>query len=362
MKDQQYMKLALKLAARGRGKTSPNPLVGAVIVKEGEIVGRGYHQKAGEPHAEINALKEAGERAKGATLYVTLEPCDHYGKTPPCTEAIIDSGLKRVVIAMEDPNPRVQGAGIKRLQATNLEVKVGVLAEQAKKLNEVFVKYITTKTPFVVLKNAVSLDGKIATRTGDTKWITGKQSRQIVHRLRDWLDGILVGRGTVAADNPRLTARLPEGGNDPTRIILDSKLEIGQQARVINQQSTAETIIATTKQADIEKKKQLEQVGVKILEAGEEQVDLSYLLDKLGELEITGLLVEGGGQVNTSFWEEELVDKLYYFLAPKIIGGEEAVPVVAGKGVAKVKDSIGIADKEIKEVGEDILITGYPEY
>ncbi|GAB6100695.1 bifunctional diaminohydroxyphosphoribosylaminopyrimidine deaminase/5-amino-6-(5-phosphoribosylamino)uracil reductase RibD [Halanaerocella petrolearia] len=362
MNHREYMKQALKLAKRAKGRTSPNPLVGALIVKDGEIIGQGYHHYAGGAHAEINALDNADKDISGATLYVTLEPCSHYGKTPPCSKAIIEAKIERVVIAMKDPNPKVAGAGIKMLREAGIKVEVGVLSDKAKELNERFIKYITTKKPFVILKNAVTLDGRIATKTGDAKWITGSQSRELVHKLRDQVDAILVGIGTILADNPRLTTRLPNGGEDPVRVILDSRLRIPLDSNVITQESSAKTIVVTTKQASEKKKDELKAIGVKIIEAGNNQVDLDLLLDKLGRREIISLLVEGGSQINTSFWEAELVDKLYYFIAPKIIGGEDAVSVVGGQGVDQVKSGVRIKDKEIQEIGEDILMIGYPEY
>ncbi|AGB40858.1 2,5-diamino-6-hydroxy-4-(5-phosphoribosylamino)pyrimidine 1'-reductase [Halobacteroides halobius DSM 5150] len=362
MNDQQYMKQALRLAKQAQGRTSPNPLVGAIIVKEGEIIGQGYHHYAGGAHAEVNALEDAKEEVVGSTMYVTLEPCTHYGKTPPCTETIIEAGIKRVVIAMKDPNPKVAGQGVERLRRAGVEVDVGLLAVEAKELNEIFIKYITTKRPFVILKNAVTLDGKIATKTGDSKWITGTKSREFVHKLRDQVDAILVGIGTVLSDNPRLTTRLSQGGQDPIRIILDSKLRISSEAKVIKQESKAKTIVATTDQASLEKKEELEKNGVKVVKVGNKAVDLELLLEELGKQEITSLLVEGGSQVNASFWEANLVDKLYYFIAPKIIGGSEAISVVTGAGVEKVKDGVKLDIKTIKEVGDDILMIGYPDY
>mgnify|MGYP006271973519 FL=1 len=357
------MQRALDLARQAKGNTSPNPLVGAVIVKEDRIIGTGYHRQAGGNHAEINALQDAEEEVAGATMYVNLEPCTHFGKTPPCSNAIIEAGLDKIVIAMKDPNPKVSGAGVERLRKAGLEVEVGVLESKAKKLNEVFIKYITSDQPFVILKNALTLDGKIATKTGDSKWISGAESRQIVHQLRDEVDAILVGSGTVIADNPRLTTRLPEGGTDPTRIILDGELEIPVDANVINHQSSAGTIVVTTNHADQNKKEELIANGVQILELGTSpKINLQQLLKELAHEEITSVLVEGGSQINSSFWEAELVDKIYYFLAPKIIGGTESVPVVGGTGVEKVKQGIKIIDKKVKEVGDDLLIVGYPEY
>jgi len=363
MTDKKYMQQALKLANRARGDTSPNPLVGAVIVKDDQVIGTGYHHYAGANHAEVNALEQAGDDARGATLYVNLEPCTHFGKTPPCSDAIIKSGLQRVVIAMTDPNPKIAGAGVERLREAGIEVDVGLLEREAKQLNEVFIKYITIDRPFVILKNAFTLDGKIATKTGDSKWISGSKSRELVHQLRDRVDAILVGIGTVLADNPRLTTRLPEGGSNPIRVVLDSKLETPLSANIVNNQSEAQTIIVTNRDSEQAKKEELIRRGVEILElGGTEKVNLDKLLVELAHEEITSLLVEGGSKINSSFWEAKLVDKIYYFIAPRIIGGREAVPVVGGTGVAEIKDGIKIINKEIQEIGEDILVTGYPEY
>ena len=363
MSNKKYMQRAVDLAEQAKGNTSPNPLVGAVIVKEDKIIGEGYHKQAGGNHAEINALQSAEEEVAGTTMYVNLEPCTHFGKTPPCSNAIIEAGLDKVVVAMKDPNPKVSGAGVERLRKEGIEVEVGLLEDEAEKLNEIFIKYITADQPFVILKNAMTLDGKIATKTGDSKWISGSESRKIVHQLRNQVDAILVGSGTVLADNPRLTTRLPEDGSDPIRIILDSELKTPVDANVINQQSSAGTIIVTTNHAEQEKKNKLINQGVKILELGSSQkIDLQDLMQELAHEEITSLLVEGGSEVNSSFWEAGLVDKIYYFIATKIIGGSEAVPVVGGTGVEKVKDGITIIDKEVKEVGDDLLIIGYPGY
>ena len=363
MKERDYMELALELAAKAKGRTTPNPMVGAVIVKDGQIIGQGYHKQAGSPHAEVNALQDAGDMAEGATVYVTLEPCSHYGKTPPCTKALIEAGVGRVVTAMEDPNPLVAGSGLEELAAAGIEVESGLLETEAQKLNEAFIKYITEEKPFVILKNAMTLDGKIATRTGDAKWISSSDSRQYVHRLRDEVDGILVGIGTVLADNPRLTTRLPnKEGEDPIRIVLDSRLRIPLNYNLITQESEAETIIATTELADKEKIKQLKKLGVRvlILPSEDNRVDLDSLLLELGKLEIVSLLVEGGSQISASFLFSGLVDKILYFIAPKIIGGEKAASVVGGKAVAKVADGIVIKERQISNVGDDLLITGYP--
>ncbi len=358
MTDIDYMKLALNLAKRAEGRTSPNPLVGAVIVKSDQIIGKGYHHYAGGAHAEINALNEAGIEAKGADLYVNLEPCSHYGKTPPCSQAIIAAGIKRVIIGMKDPNPIVAGRGIKILKEAGIEVEIGVLEEECKRLNEVFIKYITIERPFVILKNALTLDGKIATKSGDSRWISGEESRLLVHKLRDKVDGILVGIGTVLADNPRLTTRLPDDGRDATRIILDSKLRIPLDANLVVEDSSASTIIITTSKGNNDKKERLQELGVEVIEIGAE-INLEDVLKELGKREFSSLLVEGGSRINTAFLEGGLVDKVYYFIAPKIIGGEDAIQAVAGRGVERVKDGIKIIDKEVKMLGEDILLVGY---
>ncbi|HID31063.1 MAG TPA: bifunctional diaminohydroxyphosphoribosylaminopyrimidine deaminase/5-amino-6-(5-phosphoribosylamino)uracil reductase RibD, partial [Desulfobacterales bacterium] len=264
--DETYMKMALELAEQGRGWTAPNPLVGAVIVKNETIVGRGFHQAAGGPHAEIDALNDAGERAKGATLYVTLEPCNHTGRTPPCTQAILQRGIKRVVAGMKDPNPGVTGGGLDFLKRQGLDVSVGVCENACRRLNEIFVKFVTTSLPFVVLKCAATLDGRIATRTGDSKWITNRLSRQFVHELRHAVDAIMVGIGTVLKDNPRLTTRF-EGrkGSDPTRIVLDTHLSISPNARLLHLTSDSDTLIVTGRSAPPEKKRMLERPGVRFL-------------------------------------------------------------------------------------------------
>lgn len=360
--DDIFMRRALHLAERARGRTSPNPLVGAVVVRDGQVVGEGYHRKAGTPHAEVHALNQAGAMAKGATLYVTLEPCAHYGRTPPCAEAIVKAGIRKVVAAMTDPNPKVAGKGLEYLKKHGVEVVNGFMEDEARQLNEAFLKYITTGMPYVVLKMAMSLDGKIATFTGDSKWITGQEAREFVHCLRDSHDAILVGIGTVLADNPRLTTRLPGGsGRDPIRIILDSKLRIPLDSQVLKSRSNAQTIIATTEQYDPAKKKLLEQMGalVLVLPATNGRVDLTKLLQALAAREITSILVEGGSSVNASFIETGLVDKVYAFIAPKIIGGTEALGPVGGKGVARVETAVPVQSMKVTLIGDDVLICGY---
>ncbi|MCL6635390.1 MAG: bifunctional diaminohydroxyphosphoribosylaminopyrimidine deaminase/5-amino-6-(5-phosphoribosylamino)uracil reductase RibD, partial [Peptococcaceae bacterium] len=333
--DRHYMRMALELAGRARGRTSPNPMVGAVVVKDGKVVGSGYHLRAGTPHAEVHALNEAGEKARGATLYVTLEPCCHYGRTGPCSEAVIGAGIARVVVAMTDPNPKVAGGGIKRLREAGIEVTLGVLEEEARELNEVFIKYITTGRPFVVAKAAMSLDGKIATRSGRSKWITGPEARAYGHQLRDWYDAIMVGIGTVLADDPSLTARLPGGkGRDPVRVILDSRARIPLNAGVLTRRSGAPTIIAATAAAPQAKLAALRRAGARVLVVNDgPRVDLAGLMKLLAEQEITSVLIEGGSGVHGSALAAGIVDKVAWFIAPRIIGGREAPGPVGGEGV-----------------------------
>lgn len=359
MKDEGWMRRALRLAEKGRGKTSPNPMVGAVIVKDGRVVGEGYHEKAGESHAEILALRQAGDEAREATLYLNLEPCTHYGKTPPCAPVVIEAGVKRVVIGMEDPNPLVKGKGVESLEIAGLDVEVGVLEKECRRLNEAFCKYILKKEPFVTLKIAATLDGKIATRDGDSKWISGEASRRLVHRLRDQMDGVLVGIGTVLKDDPMLTARI-KGGNDPYRIILDSYLRIPEEARVV-ETSPRKTIIATTEMAPKDKVGRLEKRGIciLILDSKEGRVNLKTCLSRLGEMEMMSLLVEGGNQVNGSFFDEDLIDKLLLFLSPRLIGDNQALGIFGGKGVRNLKEAVSLKGFRARRIGEDILLEGY---
>ncbi len=353
------MRRALRLAERGRGRTSPNPMVGALLVKRGKVVGEGYHARAGEPHAEIVALTKAGREARGATLYINLEPCTHFGKTPPCAPAVIDAEVKRVVIGMEDPNPLVKGKGIALLRKAGIDVTVGVLEEACYRLNEAFCKYIVERRPFVILKAGATLDGKLATRQGDSKWITGETSRGFVHRLRNQVDGVVVGIGTVLKDDPMLTARV-KGGRDPYRIIFDSRLRIPEEAKVINL-APSKTIIATTEMAPREKRERLERKGVRILvmdsEAG--RVDIGSTLMKLGEMGLTSLLLEGGSRLNGAFLDRGLVDKIVLFLSPKIIGDAHAPGIFGGEGTLDLAQAISVTELKVRKMGEDILIEGY---
>ncbi|WP_027363613.1 bifunctional diaminohydroxyphosphoribosylaminopyrimidine deaminase/5-amino-6-(5-phosphoribosylamino)uracil reductase RibD [Desulfotruncus alcoholivorax] len=361
-KDLKYMELALELAAKALGRTSPNPVVGAVVVKDGRIVGKGYHARAGTPHAEIHALREAGEDAAGATLYVTLEPCCHHGRTGPCTDAVIRAGIKRVVLAMTDPNPLVAGKGAQKLRDAGIEVVCGVREAEARRLNEVFIKYISTGRPYVVLKTAMSLDGKIATAGGESKWITGPRAREHVHLLRDRYDAILVGIGTVLADDPSLTTRLPDReGRDPVRVILDSGAATPPGAKILTQNSQAQTIIVTTGEAPPDKVKRLERAGAVVIKVPghDEGVSLPDTLRELAGREITSVLVEGGARVNGSFIKEKLVDKVYWYIAPKIIGGGMAPGPVGGPGIQVLNDALQVENIEVYNLGNDICIEGY---
>lgn len=359
--EEHYMQMALELAEKARGRTTPNPMVGAVVVKDGKVIGAGYHKKAGTPHAEVHALHEAGEESNDADLYVTLEPCNHWGRTPPCTEAIIKAGIKRVFVAMQDPNPLVSGKGNQRLRDHGLEVFEGILEDQARRLNEVFVKCICTQKPFIALKTAITLDGKIATETGQSQWITGEEARLHGHRLRATYDAILVGIGTVKADNPSLTCRLPNGeGRDPVRIIIDSKLSITSDAQVLNVDSPADTIIATTAGVNQRKMKQLEHKAQIIQVNDGPIVSLPDLLPLLYEKGLSSVLVEGGGRINGSFLRENLVDKYYFYLAPKILGGEQAPGSFQGEGIKALSAAVQLFDLAVEKLGKDILISGYP--
>jgi diaminohydroxyphosphoribosylaminopyrimidine deaminase/5-amino-6-(5-phosphoribosylamino)uracil reductase len=359
--DERWMRRALHLAEKGRGRTSPNPMVGAILVKRGKVVGEGYHARAGEPHAEIVAIKNAGEKAKGATLYLNLEPCTHYGKTPPCVPAVIEAGIKKVVAGMEDPNPLVRGRGGAGLKQAGLDVKIGVLEKDCQRLNEAFSKYIVTHEPFIILKVAATVDGKLATRNGESQWITGETSRRFVHRLRDQVDGVVVGIGTVLKDDPMLTARI-KGGRDPYRIVFDSRLRIPENAKVVDL-SPSKAIVATTEMASQDKIERLRKKGVRVLisDSKSGKVDLKASLLKLGEMGMMNLLVEGGSEINGSFLDQGLIDKIFLFLSPKLIGDPLAPGIFSGAGFASLKEALSIKDLRVRKIGEDILVEGYPE-
>lgn len=361
--DEHYMQIALNLAQQARGRTSPNPMVGALVVKNNKIIGQGYHAKAGTPHAEIHALNEAGKEAAGATLYVTLEPCCHHGRTEPCTKAILNSGVERVVVAMVDPNPLVKGKGIRCLREGGLRVDIGVLEKEACCLNETFIKYIITKMPFVLLKTAMSLDGKIATRTGESKWITGSEARNYSHQLRSWYDAILVGVNTILKDNPALTARLSEKETkNPVRIVVDSQARTPLEAQVVTSAKETPTLIAVTNTAPADKISRLEKMGVEVLPVNANsngRVDLKALMLELGRREITSLLIEGGGEVHSSALKAGIADKIVWFIAPLIIGGQGAPGPVGGEGVASLKEAITLKQITMKKFGQDIYVEGY---
>ncbi len=368
MKDPgEYMRIALELAAKGAGYTSPNPMVGAVVVDtDGRIVGKGYHRSVGGPHAEVHAIDDAGPAARGATLFVTLEPCNHVGRTPPCTQKILDAGISHVVVAMRDPNPEVKGGGNAHLTSRGIRVTVGVCEEQARRQNESFIKFITTCRPFVVLKCAATLDGRLATRTGDSRWVTGEASRAYVHSLRHEYDAILVGAGTVKKDNPRLTARIPAAPDgrkpkDPLRVILDTRLSIPDASSVLHPESDAETLIVTGP-TDPERRKSLTRnPKVRILDSPlrHGRIDLNALIDRLGDMGVTSLFIEGGSRVIAASLAAGIVDKVLFFYAPKILGGDDGVPICTGSGPEFMKDCLPVNSVSVRRFDKDILIEGY---
>lgn len=357
------MRQALSLAEKARGFTSPNPMVGALLVKGSKIIARDFHKKPGAPHAEALVIDKAGKHARGSVLYVNLEPCCHTDKkTPPCTKAIIKSGIKKVVVSMRDPNPRVSGKGIKELRDAGIHVTEGILERDAQCLNEAYIKYITTKMPLVILKIAMSLDGKIAAPDGESKWITGEKAREHVRRLRSSVDAVLTGIGTVRADNPKLTARI-KNRKDPVRIIIDPNLEISPDAEVVK--IPPHTIIVTQRfnaSANSERegrKNLLKGKGIEFIEYEGEKADLKWLMQKLGEKEISSVLIEAGSSLNSSALEHGIVDKVMFYIAPKIIGGKESYPAVGGKSFKRLSDAYRLNDIKIKRISEDILIEGY---
>ena len=359
--DQYYMNLALDLARKSEGQTNPNPLVGAVIVKSGKVVAKGYHEKAGLPHAEAIALNKAGTKARGADLYVNLEPCCHHGRTPPCTEAIISAGIKRVILGIRDPNRLVNGRGIRFLRKQGVEVVIGVLRRDCHKINEHFIKYITTGRPWVILKSAASLDGKIATRTGDSKWITGSKARAYAHRLRSRVDAILVGAETVRMDDPQLTVRPKKKGmRNPVRIIVSGKGSISTSAKIFNNAHKERVIYVANASLPLVRKKKLQKIGVEVLlvKYRKKKVDLPLLMDALGKMKITSIMIEGGSEISGNALKEKLVDKLIYFLAPKIIGGKNAPGPVGGQGISRIEDFIEVKEISIEKLGNDFVIEG----
>ena len=353
------MKKALILARRGLGKTSPNPMVGALLVKGRKILGKGYHRKYGGAHAEVIALRNAKGDVRGASMYVSLEPCCHHGWTPPCVDALIGAGISRAVIGTPDPNPRVNGKGIQSLLNNGIQVKVGVLEERCRELNEAYFKYIQTGIPLVTLKFAQSLDGRIATKTGHSQWISSPESLRLGHTLRSIHDGVLVGIGTIFVDDPSLTVRLAKGKN-PRRIIIDGKLRIPLRAKVLNDEEVDKTIIVATEGTNRKKAQNLKNLGAEILWAKKNQrgeVDMKDLLGKLGRMGITSVLVEGGSKIITSFLRERLPDKIVIVMAPKLIG--EGTQAVGNLEIRDLDEALQISRMKTRRLGGDIVIEGY---
>lgn len=353
------MRRALELGARAEGRTRPNPAVGAVVVADQQIVGEGFHPAAGEPHAEVFALQAAAGRTSGADLYVTLEPCSHQGRTGPCTEAIIAAGIARVFVGTQDPNPQVAGSGIHRLKQAGIQVDVGLCEKDCRRLIAPFAKHISTGLPFVILKSAVTLDGQTATSTGDSQWISNTQSREEVHRLRDRVDAIMVGVGTVLNDDPKLTTRLP-GGRDALRIVVDSQLRTPSQAALLHLDSATETLIAHLATAPEDRRSRLAASRAVLLETAEKEgrVDLHDLLAKLGSRGVQSILLEGGAQLNAAFLKAGLIDRMMIFVAPKVIGGNGGYGIFAGLGVPCLADALQLQDIRINRFGDDVLIEG----
>jgi diaminohydroxyphosphoribosylaminopyrimidine deaminase/5-amino-6-(5-phosphoribosylamino)uracil reductase len=362
MDDRFLMKRAIALASRARGMTSPNPMVGAVLVKNGRTVAEDYHRRPGTPHAEALVIQKAGEKARSSTLYVSLEPCCHIDKrTPPCTKTIVRAGIKRVVIAMQDPNPKVSGNGIRELKEAGIKVVSGILEEKARELNEAYMKYITTKRPFVILKTAMTLDGKIATPEGQSKWITGEKARKMVHGLRSGVDAVMTGIGTVKADDPELTARI-RGGRNPKRIIIDPKLQIPLNSRILR--VPPDTIIVTKERNETGKEPRKHKIH-SIVNSGcymlyfKETLNLYWLMERLGEMGITSVMIEGGSSLNAHALEDGIVDKVMFFISPKLIGGRESYPAVGGRTSRRLEEAYQLRNVTMKRVGEDFLVEGY---
>ena len=360
--DIAYMNVALDMAARPGWRTHPNPMVGAVLVRDGRIIGRGYHKRAGGPHAEIMALQEAGTKVGGASLYVTLEPCCHHGRTPPCTDALIQAGISRVVAAMRDPNPKVGGLGFQSLRRNGIRAESGLLGAQARRLNEAFCTRVRKGRPWVILKSAISLDGKIAAESGDSRWISSKESRAHAHDLRDRVDAILTGIGTVLGDDPQLTAR-PRGrnGRDPLRVIVDSRLRIPLNAKALHRSSSASIIVAATKVAPERRIRTLRNQGAEVwvLPTRNARVSLRSLLARLAKQEVTTLLVEGGGEVAGAFLRQGLVDRVAFYIAPLLIGGDNAPGPLRGEGATTLSGAWDLRETDVRRMGPDLLVEGY---
>jgi diaminohydroxyphosphoribosylaminopyrimidine deaminase/5-amino-6-(5-phosphoribosylamino)uracil reductase len=362
VKHEQYMRTVLSLARRGLGSTSPNPMVGALLVKNGTIVGKGYHRRAGLPHAEVNAIHDAREGARGATLYINLEPCAHFGKTPPCVDEVIKAGIKKVVVAMLDPNPEVNGKGVEKLKKAGIDVKVGILEAEARRLNEAFIVYMEKKRPFFTMKAAVSLDGKIATKTCDSKWISNEESRKYVNRLRSVMDGVMVGINTVISDNPLLIPKVLKPKKYPVRIILDSKLRIPLACDIVKTSDKYRTWVFASEDSRVDKEMKLKSLGVEVIRVPKDEngrVSLKHLSEELYKREMMDVLVEGGGEINGALLKAGLLDKILLFFAPILIGGKGALNLVGGKGIDFLKDAYRVDIAGVKRFKQDIYLEGY---
>lgn len=357
--ERRFMRLACRLALKAAGRTSPNPMVGAVLVRDGKIIATGYHKAAGTDHAEIVALKRAGKKARGATLFINLEPCSHFGRTPPCSRALIAAGVKSVVAGIKDPNPLVAGRGFRELKRAGIAVRAGLLEDQCRALNEAFIKYISRGLPFVTLKLAASLDGKIATATGDSRWISGEESRHTVHRLRDRVDAVLVGSGTVMADDPQLTCRMT-GGRNPRRVVLDGHLRMSPAAQLLRQSDREKTLIITSRRASARRARALAARGAQVLRVAERNGKLSWstVLKKLASLGIQSVLIEGGAAIAATALKEKAVDKILFFYAPKIIGGDGRA-MIDTLGTQLAQRSLKLDRLEVTRSGSDIMVSGY---
>ncbi len=362
--DSYYMRLALKEASKGIGYTSPNPTVGAVIVKEGRVIGKGYHKRAGLPHAEVEAIQSCRESLEGSTMYVTLEPCNHQGRTPPCTKAILEAGIRRVVIGVKDPNPNVKGGGAEELKRHGISVITGILEEDCKRINEGYFKFVKTGFPFLVAKVAMTMDGFIATSIGESKWITGDEARVLVHRIRDRVDGVMVGVGTVLKDDPILNVRLKDKRPwDPVRIVLDTHLRTPTHARVIRE-GAGRTIILTGDHISSEALSSYEGDRCNIVRCPTKngRIDIKAAVQILAGLGLVTIMVEGGANLLGSLVRERLVDKFYIFFAPKLLCGDDGVPMIRGKGVERIEKCLRVEEIKVERVGKDILVSGYPLY
>jgi diaminohydroxyphosphoribosylaminopyrimidine deaminase / 5-amino-6-(5-phosphoribosylamino)uracil reductase len=357
--DHWHMRRALELAANGQGCVEPNPMVGCVIARGAEIIGEGFHRRFGAPHAEIEALRLAGPRAAGASMYVTLEPCCHFGKTPPCTKAVLASGVQRVVVAQRDPYPLVAGGGMGELEAAGVEIQLGVLEIEARRLNAPYLKLVETGRPWIIAKWAMSVDGKISTAAGESRWISNEQSRAVVHKMRGRMDAIIVGRETALRDDPLLTAR-PAGPRTALRVVLDTQASLSTDSQLVRTAAEAPVLIAVGRQAPQPNRRRLGDAGCEVFEcSGETHIDrLSSLMDELGRRRMTNVLVEGGGRVLGSFFDARLIDEVHVFIAPKIIGGSGARTPFAGNGIAQMADALCLDAPEVETIGDDVYVHG----